>query len=95
MRIKSKYKFIRGLLIILALVSLFISKTTLSFNKINYKKISVTRGDTLWKIAKQEQETNEYYKNKDIREIVYNLKELNNLNTSNLNEGQELLIATN
>lgn len=96
MRIKNKKKFIRGLLLIIAIISLFISKSTLSFseqNNINYKTIYVSNGETLWEIAENEQKSNNYYKNKDIREIVYSIKNTNKLENSDLYEGQELLIA--
>ncbi len=95
MRIKNRKKFIRGLLLIIAIVSLFISKSTLSFseqNNENYKTIYVSNGETLWEIAENEQKNNDYYKNKDIREIVYSIKNTNKLGDSNLCEGQELLI---
>lgn len=96
MRIKNKKKFIRGLLLIIAIVSLFVSKSTLSFsepNNRNYKTIYVSNGETLWEIAENEQKNNDYYKNKDIREIVYSIKNTNKLGNSDLCEGQELLIA--
>lgn len=95
MRIKNKKKFIRGLLLIIAIVSLFVSKSTLSFseeNNRNYKTIYVSNGETLWKIAENEQKNNSYYKNKDIREIVYSIRNTNKLGNSDLYEGQELLI---
>lgn len=92
MRIKSKFKFIRGLLIIIAIMSLFICKSILSFNKENYKTIYVANGETLWEIAQNEQRTNEYYKEKDVREIVYSIKTINNLEDCNLHEGQELKV---
>lgn len=93
MRIKNKKKFIRGLLIIIAIVSIFICKSTLSFNERNYKIIYVSSGETLWEIAENEQKNNGYYKNKDIREVVYSIKNINKLDNSNLYDGQELLIA--
>lgn len=95
MRIKNKKKFIRGLLLIIAIVSLFISKSTFSFSEQNnrdYKTIYVSNGETLWEIAENEQKNNAYYKNKDIREIVYSIKNTNKLGNSNLCEGQELLV---
>lgn len=95
MRIKNKKKFIRGILIIIAILSLFICKSTFSYSKPNYKKIYVSSNETLWEIAKNETINNDYYKNKDIREVVNRIKTINNLNTSNLYEGQELLIEIN
>ena len=52
-----------------------------------YTTIYVSRGDTLWKIAE------EYARpNQDIRDYIYKVKELNNMQTSSLQEGQELQI---
>lgn len=68
---------------------------TYSCTKIDYKTVYVTRGDTLWKIALDEQNKNSYYKNKDVRDIIYDIKEINNLNVSDLKIGQELKIPIN
>lgn len=96
MRIKNRKKFIRGLLIIIAIMSLFACKTTFSFNENNsksYKTIYVSNRETLWEIAESEQRNNDYYKDKDIREIVYSIKNINKLESLDLCEGQELLVA--
>lgn len=93
MKIKNKKKFVRAILIIVAIVSLFICKSTFSFSEQKYKTIYVSSGETLWGIAENEQKHNSYYKDKDIREIVYNIKNINNLQNYNLYEGQKLIIA--
>ncbi len=49
--------------------------------------VYVTPGDTLWQIAKENNP-----ENKDIRRLVYEIKELNNLKTSNIIVGEEILI---
>lgn len=49
-------------------------------------------GDTLWSIAKQEQESNEYYTNKDIRDIIQDIKITNSIIDSDLKVNQELKI---
>lgn len=95
MRITNKKKFIRGVLIIIAILSLFICKSTFSYSKQNYKTIYVSSNETLWEIAKSETINNDYYKNKDIREVVDSIKTINNLKNSNLYEGQKLLIEIN
>ena len=92
MRIKNRKKFIRGLLIIIAIISLFVCKSTLSYNKPEYKTIYVSSGETLWEIAKNEQKNNNYYADKDVREIVDSIKNINNLENSSLYEGQKLMI---
>lgn len=97
MKIKNIKKFIRfifvTILMIFAIIML-INNVTLSHKEIEYKVIYVSQGDTLWDIAKSNQKFNEYYKNKDIRYIVDNLKEINNLKNSNININQKLLIPT-
>lgn len=97
MRITNIKKFIRSILLIIGfvlLISLLISKATLSHNEIEYKKICVSEGDTLWNIAKSNQINNTYYKNKDIRYIISDLIEINNLENCNIKVNQELLIPT-
>ncbi len=95
MKIKNVKKFIRSILIILGiilLISLIINKATLSHKQVEYKTIYVSQGDTLWNIAKSNQVNNEYYKNKDVRFIINDLIRINNLDSSNINVDQELLI---
>lgn len=95
MKIVNVKKFIRSILIILGIIlclTLFISKSTLSHKEIEYKIIYVSEGDTLWNIAKSNQLSNKYYKNKDIRYIINDLIKINNLSNSNLKVNQELVI---
>lgn len=97
MIIKSWKKFLRAILIIMGIViciNMFISNRTLSHQEVEYKTVSVTSGDTLWTIAKEEQEENSYYEGKDIRDIVYDIKKTNNLKTANLKINQVLEIPT-
>ena len=95
MRIANVGKFIRSILIIMGIIlclMLFISKTTLSHGETEYKTIYVSEGDTLWNIAKSNQKNNGYYKDKDVRYIINDLMKINDLNNSNVNINQELLI---
>ena len=82
------------LLLMVVMIVSSIVNIAYSYNNINYKTVYVTQGDTLWKIAEVEQKNNAYYENKDIRDIVYDIKTANNLDVSNLNIGQELKIPT-
>lgn len=52
-----------------------------------YTKVTVCTGDTLWTIASQY-----ISKNDDIRELIYNIKKVNNLDSAIIIPGQELLI---
>lgn len=54
-----------------------------------YSTIIVSKGDTLWNIAKQYAN-----KNQDIRNKIYEIQELNSIN-SDLKIGQELIIKVN
>lgn len=95
MRIKNIKKFIRSIIIILGVIllaSLLITKATLSHKEVEYKAIYVSEGDTLWNIAKLNQVSNDYYKDKDVRFIINDLIRINNLDSSNINVNQELMI---
>lgn len=94
-KIVNHRKFKRRIILIVFIVScilLNINNTVSSEDKIEYKTLTITRGDTLWSVAKTEQETNEYYKDRDIREIISNIKKINNLDSSNLYIEQNLKI---
>lgn len=96
MRIINFRKFIRNISIIFGIIivlSLFIVKSSLSHVNITYKSIYVESGDTLWSIASNLQ-SEDYYKNKDVRYIIQDLKSINNLKSSNLSINQELKIPT-
>lgn len=96
MRIVDKKKFVRMIILIIGIISIsFICFSNISFSKgeVKTKTIYVSSGDTLWTIAEYEQENNTYYDNKDIRDIIYEIKKLNNIdNNSNLITGQKLVI---
>ena len=74
------------------LIIAILAKTSYSNDDISYKTEYVVAGDTLWSIAEQEVNNNEYYKNDDIRTVVYDIKYINNLKSSELKQGMELKI---
>lgn len=95
MKIKEPIKFIRSTIILLLLLYIIVSffyNKTYAYKEYTFKTITVSEGETLWNIAEFEKKNNEHYKNKDIREIVFEIRENNSLNTSNLVVGQELKI---
>ena len=95
MKIVNVKKFVRSILIILGIIfllSLILTKSTYSHGEKEYKTIYVSNGDTLWNIAKSESKTNNYYKNKDVRNIISDIMKENNLNNSSLNIDQKLII---
>lgn len=95
MKIKNIKKFIRGILIVLGIIlllSLIFVKATLSYTTKEYKTMYVKSGDTLWSIATDMQENNTYYEGKDIRYIIEDLKEINNLSNSTIYVNQAIKI---
>ena len=95
LRIINKKKFFRSFIlfiIVLSFVALCFGNKSSSEGIQNYKTIIVNNGDTLWSIAQNEKNENPYYRDTDIREIVYSIKEVNNLKTSNLTVNQSLMI---
>ena len=77
MKPKVKRSIVKTVLVILFLIfiiNLFIPHITYSHKELEYKIIYVNKGDTLWSIAKAEQESNPYYAGKDLRDIIYNIK---------------------
>ena len=95
MKIVNLKKFIRSIIIILLVIiglSLLISKSTYSHGEKQYKTVYVSKGDTIWSIAKNNQESNDYYKGKDIRYIMNDISKINNIEKSNLKIDQKLLV---
>lgn len=94
MRIVNKTKFVRtvGILIMLIISLIIFSKNAYSKDITEYKEDYIYAGDTLWSIAKSEIKNNPYFKNKDIREVIDIIKTANNLNNSDLVEGEKIKI---
>lgn len=98
MKITDKNKFIKSCSITVALIIfIIILFTNISFShtEVKYKEICISSGDTLWSIAKFEQQNNKYFENNDIRDIIYQIQKANNLdNISVLKVGEGLKIPT-
>jgi LysM domain. len=95
LKIKNFPRFVCSLVIIIGLtigVTVIFSNLSTSNGELAYKTITVSNGDTLWNIAKELKNNDEYFSNKDIREIVYNIKKVNKIEDSNLQVGQDILI---
>lgn len=94
LKIVNKKKFTKSI----SMVSLFIiailvwSTNIYSKESINYKNEYIITGDTLWSIAQKEAKENIYYKNKDIRDIVRDIKKINHLQDGNIYDGQQIKI---
>ena len=96
MKIVNVKKFIRTISILVILILIIILFTNKTYSKVDtkYKEESIILGDTLWSISQEESKNNKYFENKDIREIVSEIKRINKLDNLDLKEGQKLLIPT-
>ncbi|MCI8384058.1 MAG: LysM peptidoglycan-binding domain-containing protein [Clostridia bacterium] len=96
LKIVNKKKFIRSSILLLGImiIALLGINTTYSKTEIAYQEDYIVKGDTLWSIAEKQVNNNEYYKNKDIREVMYEIKELNQIGNGNLEIGQKILIPS-
>ncbi len=95
MKILNRKRLIKSILLltsISALLMILSFNISFSHNEVKYKKVYVSKGDSLWSIAKCEKNSNVYFQNKDIRDVVYEIKCLNNLKNSELKIGDELNI---
>ena len=82
---------IGGILMIILFISILDTKS-LSRTEINYIEFTVSSNDTLWRIANIVKENNINYNNKDVREIIFEIKQINNLKNSNLYNNQVITI---
>lgn len=97
MKIINKKKFTKSMLTLiigLLLILIYFTNVSLSKASVQTKTIVVSNGDTLWEIAEYEQANNKYYEGKKVQEIIYNIKNTNNLKDSYLYEGQKLEILS-
>ncbi len=97
MIIKNWKKFLRAILLIVGVIifiNILLPDKTLSHQEVSYKTVTVSSGDTLWNIAKEEQKENSYYDGKNLQEIIYDIKSINNLESSDLKVNQILEIPT-
>lgn len=87
MKIVNLPRFIVSMTIIVCIISFVMSMLTnvvFSASPVEYETIIVAEGDTLWSIASSLEG--------NVRENIYNIKEVNNLDSSMIYVGQELLV---
>ena len=77
---------------ILGFLSLFNTSNASSKVEKEFKNYTVTKGETLWSIAKNEKKINEFYENKSIQEIIYSIKINNELENDIVYENQKIKI---
>ena len=91
-RIKNKFRFITFVTIMVLLISMAIGAmfpvVALSeYSGGSYVEVCVKSGDTLWTLAERYGNTN-----KDIREFIYEICDLNGINASGLIAGMTIRI---
>jgi len=85
--LKNKTRFYGFLFIISLVIFTGIYTASVSgFKEPEYQSIIVNSGDTLWSIAER------YGDNSNIREYIYNIKKINNLDSSMVYENMAILI---
>lgn len=86
MRIVNKKRFVLSMtiltMVLISILNLVFANVEKSVTTIEHTVVS---GETLWSIASE-------YATGDIREYVYELRQLNNLEDCNLQIGQDILI---
>ena len=90
------FRVVNAILVLWFIISIiliiFLSNKSYSYKETTIKEIPVSQGETLWDIAKREKYNNEYYKDYDIREIVSQIQNLNNLKNPDIYCNQVLKI---
>lgn len=86
MRIVNKKRFISVVTILTIVVITLFSKCSAT-KKVETEEITVSAGDTLWSIACEYKKSGQ-----DVREYLYNVRELNELNDCIIYPGQVIKI---
>ncbi|QNU65286.1 LysM peptidoglycan-binding domain-containing protein [Ruminiclostridium herbifermentans] len=87
--LKNKKRFFSFIFILSLITFILIYTNAVSgYKEPQYQSIIVNSGDTLWSIAEK------YGSNQNIREYIYNLKKINNLESSLILENTAILIPS-
>lgn len=82
----------KGVVYIIILLFVLNFTTILAKNKkqedgVKFKEVQIEYGDTIWHIAK-----NNMSKDEDIRDYIYQIRKINNLDTANIYPGKVILV---
>ncbi len=86
LRIVNKARFITSMTVIIMFLVLIFSFTSAKENVI-YENYTITAGETLWSIASENKKEGQ-----DVREYIYELQEVNNIENCMIYPGQEIKI---
>lgn len=91
MKVVNKKKIIKSILILLFLIIILVFGFSKSFTKKEFISTEcdyiVSKGERLWDIAEQYKRPDQ-----DIREYIYEIKKLNNMETATIYEGQAIKV---
>ena len=88
-------KFIRSIIIIIGFVifiTFIATKSIYSYVSPEEKIIYAQPGDTLWSIARFAKENSSYYKDMNIKEVIQNIRDNNDISNNVIKSGQKLKI---
>ena len=85
-RLKNKKRFLTFIIITFAVIMLFVGSVVSAGKNVSreYKTVTVRQGDTLWDIA------GKYRGKTDIRQYIYQIKKVNNLDDAIIYVGQKI-----
>lgn len=89
MRRKKRLQLLPMIILMIAAMSLtvFLTSRVTSEEPENFQLIVVEQGDTLWSIAREHRSPDE-----DIRNLVHNIRRINNLQSAVIYPGDKILI---
>ncbi len=85
-------KMIVVFILVILLSTIVITSSSFSKSELILKSTYILEGDTLWSIAEYELKHNPYFKGKDIREVISEIKKINGIKSANLQIGQEIFV---
>ena len=89
--LKNKRRFYTMIITLTIIMSsIFLASSVYGYEVKQYDTITVKSGDTLWTIAQNHKQ--KYNKRGDIRKLIFEIKEANNLESSIIYAGDELVI---
>ena len=80
--------FLVVVLILSLLITVFYTLISFSENTNNFRKHEIKKGESLWSIAAKYHNSN----NVDLRKIIYEIKNLNNIDSAVITPGEEIII---
>ena len=80
--------FLAAVLILSLLITVFYSLISFSENTDNFRKHEIKKGESLWSIAAKYHNPNSV----DLRKIIYEIKNLNNIDSAVITPGEKIII---